>query len=281
MKHTVLVPAWRRPDFLHACLTRLEAAARPGVAVVVSLDRDYDPACLDVITSFYQRLPAVHLRVTPVHNYRGNSCNVLSGLRDCLHLGGDFFHVVEEDVLVARGYFPFHEAMHRAAPQVFAVSACRNQNRDGPGERAAYLDASYQSLGVSFRRPVAESLVMHDGPFYYDDMIRYCRRTFPGSAIPPGHAEQDGLVNRIREQAGGRTLYTSRPRAFHAGFHGYNRPGTALTGGSVPERAQRILTMSSAEMNELAGQLKDHHVIDLDEELSLTPEQDALRPQRA
>lgn len=261
---------------LHACLSRLEVAATSGVSVIVSIDRDGDPACKRVAETFLRRLPAAYLRQMNNHPFRGNSYNILSGLKDCLRVNGELIHIVEEDVLVARGYFRYHEAMHRLAPSAFAVSACRNQNLISPRTEAAYLHASYQSLGVSLRRDVVERIVVHDRPEYYSDMIGYCRRMFPSSIIPSGHAEQDGLINRVRESMGGRTVYALRPRAFHAGFNGYNRPGKTLKGGTVEQRAARILSMTSEEMNALAGELKDHEVIDLEENLPVAPEEEAL-----
>jgi hypothetical protein len=277
VKHTVLVPAWRRPDMLHACLMRLEAAATRDVTVVVSLDRRYDPECRIVAETFSRRFPSIYLREMHWHEYRGNSYNVISGIRDSLKLGGDLLHIVEDDILVSRGYFRYHEAMHQAAPQAFAVSACRNQNTKQQWEQAAYLHASYQSLGVSFRPEIAEKVIQHNVPAYYKHMVSYCQNTFRGSVIQPGHAEQDGLINRIREAECGKTVYTTRPRAFHAGFNGYNRcDGQRLIDGTIEERAMRILSMTSEEMNALAGKLKDHEVIDLEENLSTTPEEEAL-----
>lgn len=276
MKHTILVPAWRRPDMLYACLTRLEVAATTDVSVVVSLDRGYAPECRSVAETFSRRFPAIYLREMHDHPHRGNSHNVVSGIKDCLKIGGDLLHIVEDDIMVSRGYFRYHEAMHEAAPTAFAVSACRNQNQIRPVEAAAYLHPSYQSLGVSLRTEMAERITPHDTPLYYGNMVGYCSKVFTGSVIPPGHAEQDGLVNRIREAMNGRTVYTNRPRAFHAGFHGYNRPGIQLTEGTVAERASRILSMTSEEMNALAGELKDHEVIDLEANLSPEPEQEAL-----
>lgn len=261
---------------LYACLSRLKAAADGDISVVVSLDRGSHPDCRMVAETFSRQFASIYLREMHNHPYRGNSYNVISGIKDCLKLGGDLLHVVEEDVLVSRGYFGYHEAMHKAAPTAFAVSACRNQNQIRSVSQAAYLHPSYQSLGVSFRGDIAERITPHDTPLYYGNMVGYCSRVFTGSIIPAGHAEQDGLINRIRETAGGRTVYTTRPRAFHAGFHGYNRPGTQLTSGSVAERAATILAMTSEEMNALAGEMKDHEVIDLEETLSTEPEQEAL-----
>lgn len=275
MKHTVLVPAWQRPDMLHACLTRLAKAVTNDVTMVVSLDRGGGFECQQVAKSFRDKFATTYMRVMHHHPFRGNSYNVLSTLKDCLKLGGDLIHVVEDDILVALGYFRFHEAMHNVVPAAFAVSACRNQNHfDGPVP-AAYLHGSYQSLGVSFRPEIAERIVEHDKPVYYGDMVGYCKKNFPGSLIPPGHAEQDGLINRVREQIGGCTVYAERPRAFHAGFHGYNRPGRKLT-GSIEHRSERILSMTSEEMNEMAGSIKDHQVIKLDEDLPTEPEERAF-----
>lgn len=278
MKHVVLVPAWRRPDMLYACLSRLEKAARPGVEVVVSLDRGYDKETREAANQFTGRLPVLYLRLMHHHMFRGNSYNVLSGLADCLKSGPDLVHVVEEDIMVADGYFEFHEAMHRAAPGAFAVSACRNQN--APATAAAYLHPSYQSLGVSMRPDIVEKLARHTNPVYFGDMVMYCRKHFPASRIPPGHAEQDGLINRIRESMDGRTVYAERPRAYHAGFHGYNRPGVKLQQGPYWERAEKILSMTSAELNEMAGEIKDYEAFDLNEVLPLDREERALADRR-
>lgn len=277
MKHTVLVPAWRRADMLHACLTRLAKAADDDVKVIVSLDRKGTVECRQVAQSFSSAFADIYLRVMNYHQFHGNSYNVLSGLRDALKVGGDLIHVVEDDIMVSLGYFRFHEAMHEATPGAFAVSACKNQNLTGPAPAAAYLHPSYQSLGVSLRPETVERAVEHERPTYYGDMVGYCRRLFPGSLIPPGHAEQDGLINRLRESAGMGTVYTERPRAFHAGFYGYNRSGTKISSGSIEYRSAKILSMTTDEMNDMAGLMKDHEVIELDENLPVEQELAALR----
>lgn len=275
MKHTVVVPAWRRPDMLHACLTRLSKAATDDVRVVVSLDRMGTYDCRQVAESFSSAFADIYLRVMNYHQFHGNSYNVLSAVQDAMKLGGDLIHVVEDDIMVSLGYFAFHEAAHSAAPDAFAVSACRNQNLSGEPPAAAYRHPSYQSLGVSFRPETAQQVVRHGTPLYYGDMVAYCRKTFPGSVIPPGHAEQDGLFNRVRESSGGLTVYPAQPRAFHAGFYGYNRTGTKL-GGSIERRSAKILSMTTEEMNAMAGLMKDHEVIDLDENLPVDEVREVL-----
>lgn len=260
---------------LHACLTRLSKAATDDVRVVVSLDRKGTLDCRQVAESFRTSFASIYLRVMNHHQFHGNSYNVLSGVKDCLKLDGDLIHVVEDDIMVSLGYFAYHEAAHQAAPEAFAVSACRNQNLQGEPPAAAYRHPSYQSLGVSFRPDIAQRAVAHEKPLYYGDMVNYCRRLFPSSQIPPGHAEQDGLFNRIREQGRGETVYPAQPRAFHAGFYGYNRSGRKLA-GSIERRSEKILSMTSEEMNAFADQMKDHEVIDLDENLPVDGVREAL-----
>lgn len=260
---------------LHACLTRLSKAATGDVRVVVSLDRKGTLECRQVAESFSSSFSDIYLRVMQYHQFHGNSYNVLSGIKDALKLGGDLIHVVEDDIMVSLGYFAYHEAAHLAAPDAFAVSACKNQNLQGEPPGAAYRHGSYQSLGVSFRPETGEQIIQHENSRYYGDMVGYCRRVFPGSVIPPGHAEQDGLINRIRERRGGVTVYAAQPRAFHAGFYGYNRTGTKLS-GSIVLRSAKILSMTTEEMNAKAGLMKDHEVIDLDENLAVDEVQKAL-----
>jgi hypothetical protein len=261
---------------LHACLTRLaKAAAGYDVRVVVTLDRKGTLECRQVAESFSTSFSEIFLRVMHHHQFHGNSYNVLSGLKDALSIEADLIHVVEDDIMVSLGYFAYHEAAHAAAPDAFSVSACRNQNLTGEPPAAAYRHPSYQSLGVSFRPAVARKAVEHNKPVYYGDMVGYCRRTFPGSQIPPGHAEQDGLFNRIRERERGVTVYPAQPRAFHAGFYGYNRTGRKLS-GSIERRSEKILSMTSEEMNAMAGLMKDHEVIDLDENLPVDEVGEAL-----
>jgi hypothetical protein len=264
---------------LHACLTRLAQAVADGteVKVVVTLDRKGTVECRQVAQSFSKSFADIYMRVMNYHQFHGNSYNVLSGLKDALKVGGDLVHVVEDDIMVSLGYFQYHEAMHEAVPDAFAVSACRNQNLEGDAPAAAYLHPSYQSLGVSMRPGTVERIVVHEKPLYYGDMVGYCRRNFPDSAIPPGHAEQDGLINRVREDLGASTVYAAKPRAFHAGFYGYNRAGTKIPSGSIEYRSARILAMNSEEMNAMAGAMKDHEVIDLNENLPVGPEVAALK----
>lgn len=266
----VIVPAWRRAGFLAACLRRLALVDDSRLRYWITLDRGYDVASAQVAAEFVRgRRDRVQVTTRWPHPYAGNSFNVLSALEGALELDVDLIHLIEEDVFVSADYFRFHRTAHRAAPEAFAVSACRNQNRRtlaGPDEDpgAIYLDAQYQSLGVSFRPRAVSMITEAVGDGYFADPVGYCRRTWPRSRIPAGHAEQDGLINRIVEAGGGSVAYPCVPRAYHAGFVGYHRAGD-LPPGTPQQQADAILDMSSEDLNAAAhATYRDHEAVALD-----------------
>jgi hypothetical protein len=268
VKEIVIVPAWRRPEFLHACLQRLLVADDGRPEYWICLDRGYFAPVMAVATwarkRFGKRLRIGQRR----HNYRGNSYNVLTSYRDAVAEGADLVHLVEEDVFVGHDYFDFHRRAHALAPEAFAVSACRNQQfpigTEPPAdETAVYLHASYQSLGVSFRPERLAPALAHARQPYFQRPIVYCRRAFPHTGINPANAEQDGLLHRVMEAEGRTTLYAAVPRAYHAGFVGYHRHGQLPPGG-VEARAAAILAMGDDELNRRAHSFPDHATVPLD-----------------
>ena len=268
MKEIVIIPAWRRPEFLKAALTRLLVADDGRPEYWICLDRGY-LATLFPVTSWFKKQLGRRARIGHrAHVYKGNSYNVLMSYRDALAEGADLVHLVEEDILVGADYFDFHRRAHELAPDTFSVSACRNQQfvmgHEPPGDdTAVWRHAAYQSLGVSFRRERLRAILPHLKPAYFSRPVAYCRSVFPYTAINPNNAEQDGLLHRLSENAGLSSTYPAVPRAYHAGFTGYHRKGTLPPGG-VDARAERILAMSADEMNERAGSFPDHVTIPLD-----------------
>lgn len=267
MKEVVVVTAWNRADFLHACLSRLMRADDGSQWYVLSLDRGHDRAVREVAGSFLGSVRRATI-LTPRHGYRGNSYNALNAMKFALSQGSDLVYLVEDDILVGSDFFGFHRDAHRVFPENLAVSACRNQffpvgEDPEPDEETVYPHLSYQSLGVSFRRGSLERVVPHITHAYLSNPIGYCKRMFPDTKINPSNAEQDGLIHRIGERDGLPTVYPCAPRAYHAGFVGYHRSGRSLH-GTMEQRSAQILAMSGEEMNERARKYKDHVVVDLD-----------------
>ncbi|GAA4082774.1 glycosyltransferase [Actinomadura miaoliensis] len=268
----VIVPAWRRPDFLVATLRRLALADDDQLVYWVCLDRGHDPELEPVVEAFAATVGRSRVQIRRrFHGYAGNSYNVLESYREACAWEPRLVHLIEEDVLVGRDYFAFHRRAHALVPDAFCVSACRNQQlplgTDPPADDGAvYRHVSYQSLGVSFRPDRLSPVLTHAGPGYFADPVGYCRSVFPGSRIPASNAEQDGLLHRVLEADGMATVYPAVPRAYHAGFVGYHRRGRPVS-GSLEQRAEQILTMDAQQLNTHApGEFRDHTVIGLDDE---------------
>lgn len=267
MKEIVVVTAWNRADFLHACLSRLMAADDGSPWYVLSLDRGHDRAVREVAGAFHNTVRRATI-LTPRHGYRGNSYNTLTSLKFAMSQGADLVYLVEDDILVGTDFFDFHRDAQRLFPENLAVSACRNQffpigQDPAPDDEVVYPHLSYQSLGVSFRRESLTRIVPHITHAYLSNPVGYCKRVFPDTRINPSNAEQDGLIHRIGERDGLPAVYPFAPRAYHAGFVGYHRSGRSLN-GTTEQRSAQILAMSSEEMNNHARMYKDHVAVDLD-----------------
>lgn len=268
MTELVIVTGWKRPDFLSACLQRLLLADDGRQQYWICLDRAHSRECVTVAEGFTRKLTGRALIRRRLHQYRGNSYNVLQSYREAVGAHPELIHLVEDDIFVGADYFEFHRRAHDLVPDAFAVSACRNQQFptewDPPDEEdAVYTHVSYQSLGVSFRPEALSHVVRHAQHAYFARPVAYCARHWPHTAINPNNAEQDGLIHRIIEASGRPTVYPFSPRAYHAGFVGYHRKGAQMP-GTVEQRAARLLQMSTAELNAAAHSYPDHVAVDLD-----------------
>ncbi len=235
MTDVLLVPCWRRPEFLWHCLDNLTRAAGFGqLHVIFRPDHGHDPGILAVIEQFASCLPSYEIDWAVRCPYRRSrqSANLLGGYLVAAARAGRLVFMVEEDVMVARDFFRWHQAVHASEPDLFCSLSTRNHNRavttsDDP--RSYYLTTlDYCSLGVAMRRTVIDALIApHVRRNYFEDPANYCRRYFPYSRVGERFIEQDGLIRRVQEAEGLRRpiAYPYRPRAYHAGFFGYHRAG--------------------------------------------------------
>jgi hypothetical protein len=262
----VLIPCWRRADFLTVTLRHVVAAASARKHYVVFLaDVGASPGVLRVAQRCPLRHEIVMARERPM---RGNSHNILGGYAYASaiapKLKANLVYLIEEDIWIGRDFFAFHEAAH-ACQRSFFVSGVRNQNdlRALPHDRSRiYLDSRYQSLGVSFRVESLPRITAHHCPEYYAAPQDYVARRFPSSRLGEYFWEQDGLIGRVIEDERLAGIYPFVPRAYHAGFIGYNRSGRAF-GGSLERRVAKLESMTDDEANDRAHQYKDIRSCDL------------------
>jgi len=243
----LLLPCWRRPEFLWHCLDNLtRAAGFDSVHVVFRPDTGAWPENFEVIRAFSDRLPSYEVQPAAPCPFRRTrqSANLLLGYLLAAHAAQRYVFLVEEDVMVSRDFLSWHRAVQTAAAgRLFCSIAVRNHNRSV--EVAAepdgfYLSSGdYCSYGVCFERSVLlEQLGPHVNLDYFRRPKRYLRRHFPDSIVGLGFVEQDGLIRRIQERSPLAIAYPCVPRAFDAGFYGYNRPGGVT--GSTDERRRKL-----------------------------------------
>jgi hypothetical protein len=275
MRSLVIIPCWRRPEFLAATLRLIERAREAEQQRYwFAVDRDADPRIKDVIASF--QFPW-SMSQREGHPYHGNSYNVIEAYRAALNATAehDLIHLIEEDVFVSSDYFEFHQDAHALGEFAFVTAVKYPRAFEPVVDFHATLEplvrttTHYQSLGVSFRNRALREILMMAGMFdyrsreaYYRDPVDYCSASLPDSGLPPSAAEQDGLIHRVIRADEKRGLWPIVGRAYHAGFYGYNRGAPGLNTGSKiwpamtwREQSERLLSMTADQMNALADPL--------------------------
>ncbi len=164
----VVVPCWRRPEFLAAAMRCIETArGAEQHSYIFSIDHAYDRRVFDVLEGFvFPRRMTLISRSE--HGFVGPAYNILSAYKAALELArsDELIALIEDDVLVATDIFEFFEDALELDPDAFCVNACRNQN-DRPVVMArldeldsiVYRHQSYQSMAVAHRRSSVEEFL--------------------------------------------------------------------------------------------------------------------------
>lgn len=267
--NTLLIPCWTRPEFLWHCLDNLTKCE--GIRDVLTMfkpDRGHDLTNLKVIDEYRDRLGPVEIITPTPHRHRTTkqSANLLNGYRIAAENSDELVFMVEEDVMVARDFFRFHKAVHAMEPTLFCSLSTANHNRKVQTTEApdayylTHLD--YCSLGVCFRRErILSDIMPHATEAYYRSPALYVYRTFPTSVLNTSMCEQDGLIRRIQERREDLPIaYPHRPRAFHAGFYGYNRPKRQT--GSFEDKRSKVGSVIYEEAAVRANSLRPEYFAD-------------------
>jgi hypothetical protein len=264
-RDVVVLPCWRRPEFLWHCLDNIaQAEGATDLTITVRPDTGHSADNLEVVRSFADRLPNIVVSYPTPAAFRRTkqSANVLLGYLEAAAQARQFVFLVEEDVMVARDYFRLHREVHAAAGNLFCSIASKNPNRKltVPQDVEGYYlsTGDYCSIGVCFDKEILTTMI---APYVNMAYLRrpknYLRRHFPASRIGLGFVEQDGLIRRIQERAAHPIAWACMPRAFHAGFYGYNRSGGIEGGLSSRIKLLADTIYDRDLMRQAAGQAED------------------------
>lgn len=247
-RDVVLIPAWRRPEFLWHCLENLKLADHAAEHhYVFRFDQGHSPELFQVIDKFPFSHEVCITQRTP-YRLAKQSYSLLTGYSIAAQRAGRPYamvYMVEEDVMVARDFFRWHRAVHAGNPSLWCSIAVKNPNRkvDLHGEHGDYYltKDDYCSLGVCYRARVLTDLVAPEVTAkYYSDPINEIKRRFPNSPFGDAFAEQDGLIRRLQWRHGMALpiAYPVHAKGYHAGFYGKNRG--AGPSGSLNDRIRRV-----------------------------------------
>ncbi|MHA2642824.1 MAG: hypothetical protein V2G41_09275 [bacterium JZ-2024 1] len=260
----VLIPTYERPEFLAITLDLLsKARGIDQCDIYLSIDdHPWQHPHPDIVTVAKSSGLPVKIIQQPPSPYRGNSQNVLRMLMSLATRGYRYIFYVEEDVFVARDFFDWHKKIHESG-NFFASIAVRNQNEGAPAiepnpELAYVSTTDYSALGVCFPSSSISWISPHVREEYFSAMADYVVRKFPNSRFSSTWSEQDGLIRRIIEANNLVVVWPAVPRAFHAGYYGYNRGGCppALSLGDRIADLRRIM-FDGDELNRRSPLYKD------------------------
>lgn len=285
----VLIPTWRRPEYLQLCLEHLAAAeGGPDKQVIISHDRHRNDAAdvqaevklaYEVAAGFTDKFKGLVFEIRDPHPYIGNPCNFLELYKRAYASAVNYRYVylVEDDVLVTPDFFRWHETVQERGDYFCTVGwhCIRNPEIRPSTDPTEYIESlrDFSSIGVCWKREKLAALVAHATPDFYSNMRVYLAKAFPGSPISPGTwTEQAGVITRLLHEKKDRLVaWPSMRRLSHVGISGYHRPGGHKFDGPLEKR---VADLRAAHLKGTINSLNKDPFDDIDKAITV-PEWDA------
>src|SRR5208282_2009812 len=255
-RDVVLVTTFYRAEYLWTCLQAIaDAEGGPAKEVWVAQDHHTGEHGTElqqaenrqVFEHFLTLLPKLRWIDRAPHNYQGNSYNCLELYKEAYgQQDVRFVYLVEDDILVEKDFFRWHEAAQAHGHCAYMCSVGRLQtdrpdwpNSDDPN---ALIESGsdYTSWGSCWYRPRLEALVEHANVNYYNNMTGYIVNRFRNSPFGNVWVEQDGLIRRVLMETKQLTVSPAVKRAYHIGLTGYHRLRGHRFIGTLQERVKQL-----------------------------------------
>lgn len=226
MANVVVMPTFRRPEFLALALEAIDRADEAPDDVRIYADHG---SCLDdldwVRDTFLPRAQILH---AISHVKAPSGCwNILNSMKAGYETGADIVFFVEEDVRVHRDYFTW--STQAQVSGCFATSG-RFIKR--------YGENYYTNPGASFRRGSLGLVVPHINPDFFKDRRGYLTRTF--GEFGEASDLDDGLIRHVMRAQGGFVRFPETPKVAHQGFHLFARREEWRPVGSIQDRVVQL-----------------------------------------
>lgn len=261
MKDIVIVPSYYRPEFLALCLEHL-ASAQNGNRdkhIMVYQDRHIGDNSemvniqLPEVREVCRRMSGAFSNFSYVERhptlFRGNPYNFLEAYNSAyLDESARLVYLVEDDVMVCRDFFVWHETIQKKLNPFISVGwHCIRDSAKVPktDDVHAYITSyrDFSSIGICWKRENLSALIQHAKSAYYANMEHYLRNAFPGSPIPYRQwTEQAGIITRLLHEKPGERLvvWAGLARVGHIGIRGYHRKGGYKFSGNLDQKIQGL-----------------------------------------
>lgn len=280
MKDLVLIPCFQRPEFLSICLEQIaKAEGAENYTYAFLLDRGFHKDNLRVIERFpFEK--GIQIRSVTVPGIGKQSMNLLEGYRFACELPIKKVFLIEEDILISNDFFKWHEKVHYKEKLLCSIATENNNTPHiSEGNLSKYYigdKRDFQSLGICWDKEALKKFIVPHAKYdYYKNPRAYIAHNFKGSVMAPDHhCEQDGLIRRVRElYCDLNVIFPDVPRAYHAGYYGYNRPSNKIPRGLLQEKIKHlkeiIFSPEKMQENSIPGYYEDSKPINLINELWL------------
>lgn len=253
MRDIVLITTYFRPEYLYLCLQALadaEGGTEKEYWVIHdrhSVERNHsreEEENLSVLKHFSDSGLGFQYIEMPCTQTLGNSrCTLESYLR-AYKTDARFVYLVEDDILVEKDFFRWHEAVQSTGDYLCSVARLHTMRTDllkSEDPRDFITSGSdYTSWGSCWKREALAALIPHCCSEYYNNMPAYIRRVFPNSPLNIAWCEQDGLIRRVLMQRRKTTAAPCLKRAYHVGLTGYHRVHGHKFSGTLEQRVSQL-----------------------------------------
>lgn len=288
MRDIIIIPTFKRPEYLALCLEKILAAkGARDLDIRVYHDMRFGTAPPLESKDLAIFAGARFIR-RDLHGHLGNMFNFLEAYKEAYaDTEARYVYLIEDDVLVEPDFFDWHEAIQArgqtrrmyVAPSSTEPEGDFNERRDYfcsvgwhcirtqekrdtvlpfAEDPHAYIESAvdFSSIGVCWKRENLAAVVRHANTNYYRSPITYLAAAFQGSEIPPNKwTEQAGLIMRlVLEGKGSRVVaWAGAPRCAHIGIRGYHRPSGHNFAGELYHRIEGLRrAISEGSLNSLS-----------------------------
>lgn len=241
MKEVLLLPTFRRNEYLFCALKRIrEQDLR--LKIMVFSDRGEDNSELRDIVEFYN----AGLRITPIHNYHGNTFNVMEAYRWAYDCGFELIHMSEDDAMQHADCLAWHRQMHAELDFIFCSCGWVFNHHAPITDDIAFAPWFY-APNSCWKREKLALIVKHANPIYYNSMVDYVLKNFPdsilhnkGKQLNTAFFEEDALIQFCIMQDRSQVVWNGIAKIDHVGAQGYNRKDGPRFMGTLEECVAQV-----------------------------------------